>query len=38
MTKLLTRRSLPTTKDGFAHTVRFIVALLSLAQSLRSGA
>jgi len=38
MAKLLTRRSLPTTKGGFAHAVRFIVALLPLAQFLRSGA
>ncbi len=38
MAKLLTRQSLPTTKDGFAHAVRFTVALLPLAQFLRSGA
>jgi len=37
MANLLTRQSLPA-KDGFAHAVRFIVALLSLAQFLRSGA
>jgi len=38
MANLLTRQSLPTTTDGFAHAVRFIVALLPLAQFLRSGA
>jgi len=39
MAKLLPRQSLPTTKDGFAHAVRFILALLlPLAQFLRSGA
>jgi len=38
MENLLTRESLPTTKGGFAHAVRFIVALLPLAQFLRSGA
>src|SRR5215813_5639156 len=38
MANLLTRQSLPTTKDGFAHAVRFTVALLPLAQFLRSGA
>ena len=34
----LTRQSLPTTEDSFAHAVRFTVALLPLAQFLRSGA
>jgi len=38
MENLLTRQSLPTTKDGIADAVRFIVALLPLAQFLRSGA
>ena len=36
MANLLTRQSLPTTKDGFTHAVRFTVALLPLAQFLRS--
>jgi len=36
MTELLTRQSLPT-KDGFARAVCFTVALLPLAQFLRSG-
>ena len=38
MANFLTRQSLPTTKDGVAHAVRFIVAPLPLAQLLRSGA
>ena len=38
MANLLTKQSLPTTKDGFAHAVRFIVALMPLAQFQRSGA
>ena len=38
MANLLTKQSLPTTKDGFAQAVCFIVALLPLAQFLRSGA
>jgi hypothetical protein len=37
MANLLTKQSLPTTKDGFAHAVRRIVARLPLAQFLRSG-
>ena len=37
MANFLTRQSLRTTKDGFAHAVRFIVALLPLAHFLRSG-
>jgi len=37
MANLLTNQS-PHAKDGFAHAVRFIVALLSLAQFLRSSA
>jgi len=37
MANLLTRQSLFTTKDGFAHAVRCIVALLPVAQFRRSG-
>ena len=37
MANLLTRQSLLTTKDGFAHAVRCIVALLPFAQFLRGG-